>query len=168
MKNFIEPIATVTKPSGLNGDVKLKPLSRYFDEYIVKNKLFLGKTSSDLNDCLLENIKGIGKRRTFKIKNHNSLTDARRIIGMNIYVKSNENDKINYISKNLLGFEVVTDSGFKIGTLKDVMWLHNNDVYIVQYYEKEILIPVIPEFIKKVDYLFSTIIIKSIEGLVDQ
>ena len=168
MKNFIEPIAIVTNTSGLDGDVKLRPLSRYFDEYIVKNKLFLGKTPLDLNDCLLENIKGIGKRRAFKIKNHNNLNDARKIIGMNIYVKSDENDKINYISKKLLGFQVVTDSGSKIGILKDVMWLDNNDVYIVQYNEKEILVPVIPEFIKKVDYLIRTIVVKSIEGLVDQ
>lgn len=168
MKDFIEPIAVITKTTGLNGAVKLRPLSRYFDDYIIKNKLFLGNTSLELNDCRLEDIKGVGKSRIFKIKNHNTLSDAKRIIGMNIYVKPNKNDKINYISKNLLGFEVITDANIKIGTLKDVMWLENNDVYIVQYLEKEILIPVIPEFIIKIDYFKNNIIVKTIEGLLDQ
>ena len=167
MKDFIEPIATVTKTSGLDGDVKLKPLSRYFDHYIFKNKLYLGNTALDLNDCILENIKGIGKGRIFKIKNHNTLYDAKKIIGMNIYVKPDKKDKINYISKNLLGFDVVSDDGLKIGTLKDVMWLQNNDVYIIQNNEKEILIPVIPEFVEKVDYLENNIVVKPIEGLLD-
>lgn len=168
MNDFIEPIATVTKASGLDGNVKLKPLSRYFEEYIIKNKLFLGNNSSDLNGCHLEYIKGIGKSRTFKIKNHNTLTDAKKIIGMKIYVKSSEKDKINFISKNLLGFDLVTNGGSKIGTLKDVMWLENNDVYIVQGNGKEILIPVIPEFIERVDYFKNNIVINVIEGLLDQ
>ena len=34
MKICIHPIATITKTSGLNGDVRLRPLSRYFEEHI--------------------------------------------------------------------------------------------------------------------------------------
>jgi 16S rRNA processing protein RimM len=167
MKDFIEPIATITSTSGLKGNVKLKPLSRYFDTYINKNNLFLGKSSSSLIDCLLENIKGEGKARTFKIKKYNSVKMAKKLIGMNIYVKPNEEDAINYISKDLLNFEVITDKGYKVGILKDVMWLQNNDIYVVQSNKKEFLIPVIPEFIKKVNFSDNTIIVKPVEGLFD-
>ncbi len=34
MKDSIQPIATVTSTSGLDGDVRLRPLSRYFEDYI--------------------------------------------------------------------------------------------------------------------------------------
>jgi 16S rRNA processing protein RimM len=92
---------------------------------------------------------------------------AKKLIGMNIYVKPNEEDAINYISKDLLNFEVITDKGYKVGILKDVMWLQNNDIYVVQSNKKEFLIPVIPEFIKKVNFSDNTIIVKPVEGLFD-
>ena len=40
----------------------------------------------------------------------------------------------------------------KIGELVNVMWLPSNDIYIIKNGEKEYLIPIIDEIIKKLDY----------------
>ena len=45
------------------------------------------------------------------------------------------------------------------------MWLPNHDAYIIEKGSKEYIIPIVSEFIKKVDYNNSNIIIKVIDGL---
>ena len=54
-----------------------------------------------------------------------------------------------------------------VGDLKDVMWLPSNDAYVIQNKDKEYLIPIIPELIKKIDHKFQRIIITPMDGLLD-
>jgi 16S rRNA processing protein RimM len=167
MKNLIQPIASITSTSGLAGNVKLKPLSRFFDDYIIDGKLYIGESIDKLKDCHLEEIKGIGKSRSFKLKDHNSVYDAKSLIGKMIFIKADIGDKITYVGKHVVGYQVRNSSGESIGELKDVMWLPNNDIYVIQNSEKEILVPVISEFVKEVRHEKSLIIIEPIEGLLD-
>ena len=60
---------------------------------------------------------------------------------------------------------MITDLNKNIGKLIDVMWLPGNDVYIIKNGEKEYLIPIIDEIIKKLDYERKQIIIHTIDGL---
>jgi 16S rRNA processing protein RimM len=120
-----------------------------------------------LQDCHIEYIKGIGKSRSFKLKDHNSRYDAKSLIGKRIFIKADIGDKITYVGKHVVGYQVRNSSGELIGELKDVMWLPNNDIYVIQNSEKEILVPVISEFVKEVRHEKSLIIIEPIEGLLD-
>ena len=167
MKNLIQPIASITSTSGLAGNVKLKPLSRFFDDYIIDGKLYIGESVDKLQDCHIEYIKGIGKSRSFKLKDHNSRYDAKSLIGKRIFIKADIGDEITYVGKHVVGYQVRNSSGELIGELKDVMWLPNNDIYVIQNSEKEILVPVISEFVKEVRHEKSLIIIEPIEGLLD-
>ena len=167
MKSSIHPIAKITSISGFTGNVKLRPLSRYFDEYIQQKQLMLGNTLEKSEEILLELIFGEGKKRQFKFKGIDSVIAAKGIIGKTLYAQANANDKINMISKNLLGYNVMTDNGDFVGILKDVMWLPSNDVYLIQSESKESLIPIIPEVIKGFDYEKGNIIIVPMEGLLD-
>ena len=54
-----------------------------------------------------------------------------------------------------------------IGNIIDVMWLPNNDVYIIKNGKKEYLIPIVPEIIKKVEHTSNMIIIKVMDGLLN-
>ena len=167
MKNLFQPIASITSTSGLAGNVKLKPLSRFFDDYIIDGKLYIGDSIDKLQDCYIEYIKGIGKSRSFKLKDHNSRYDAKSLIGKRIFIKADIGDEITYVGKHVVGYQVRNSSGELIGELKDVMWLPNNDIYVIQNSEKEILVPVISEFVKEVRHEKSLIIIEPIEGLLD-
>jgi len=165
--NLIQPIAAVTSTSGFDGNIKLKPLSRFFDDYIIDGKLYIGDSVDKLKNCYLEHIKGIGKSRSFKLKDHNTASDAKSLIGKRIFIKADIGDKITYVSSHVVGYQVKNSSNELIGELKDVMWLPNNDVYVIQNYEKEILVPVISEFVKQVRHDKKLIIIEPIEGLLD-
>jgi len=167
MKTRVHPIATITKTSGLSGDVRLRPLSRFFEDYIQKKSLSLGFLPEASDNIRLELVTGIGKKRRFKFEGVNSLSDAEKIVGQTIFIEALKEDGINLIGKDLIGFDVVLDSGDYVGTLKDVMWLPSNDAYIIKNKNKEYLIPVIPEVVKSLNYETEVIVITPMDGLLD-
>lgn len=166
MKPKIHPIATITNSAGYDGEVRLKPLSRYFDEFVENGSLVLGISPESTKSIRLEIVKGIGKKRRFKFVGINNSDEAKEIIGKTVFVLS-EDDRIMLISKDLIGFEVVTINEDYVGLLTDVIWLPASDVYVIQDENKEILIPVIPEVINGVDFENRVIIITPMDGLLD-
>ena len=165
MDKIFHPIAKVTKTSGLRGDVCLKPLSRYFEKYINKNKLMIGFSIDRSNKISVEMINGIGKKRKFKFSGFDSLDSAKTIIGKTIFVQTSKDSEINWISKNILNYKVIDESGNLVGHIIDVMWLPSHDAYIIEKESKEYIIPIVPEIIKQVDYENRNIIIKVMDGL---
>lgn len=165
MDKIFHPIAKVTKTSGLKGDVCLKPLSRYFEKYINKNKLMIGFSIDRSNKISVEMINGIGKKRKFKFSGFDSLDSAKKIIGKTIFVQTSKDSEINWISKNILNYKVIDESGNLVGHIIDVMWLPSHDAYIIEKESKEYIIPIVTEIIKQVDYENRNIIIKVMDGL---
>lgn len=161
------PIAKVTKTSGLRGDVCLRPLSRFFDKYIIGEDLMIGPTLDTAIKIIIEMVYGVGKKRKFKFFGFDSSHSAKKIIGMTIFVKASQDAKINWISKEILGFNVIDEQGNSIGSVNDVMWLPNYDAYIIKDKIKEYIIPIIPEIIEKIDYKNRNITIKVMDGLLN-
>ena len=164
---MLHAIAKITTTSGLQGEVRLKPFSRYSIDYLMNKNLQIGKFEENLSDLKLENTVGNGKKMRFKFKGIDSSEEADSIIGKVIYINSDKDDDINLVGSNIIGFQIVTESGRKAGILKDIMWLPANDVYIVLNGDKESLIPVIDEIIIRLDLESKKIIIADIDGLLD-
>ena len=167
MPKQFHPVAEITTTSGYDGEVRLKPLSRFSIEYILKKSLQIGTSYNSLVSLKLEKTIGLGKRMRFRFEGIDSHNKAKNIIGKIIYASTNADDAINLIGSDLLGFNVVTSSGTLVGKLKDVMWLPSNDVYVVFNGEKEFLVPIVPEIVLSVNYEEEKILISSIDGLIN-
>ena len=71
-----------------------------------------------------------------------------------------------YFIADLIGLEVYTDKDELFGTLEEVMQTGANDVYIVKTVDgKEVLLPVIPECILKVDLEEGRVLVHIMDGL---
>ena len=164
---MVHAIAKITNTSGLKGEVKLKTLSRYSIDYIMTKDLHIGHIENNLSSLKLESKVGNGKRMKFKFQGIDSHTEAKNIVGKIIYIDSGKDDNINFIGENVIGFSVETESGKKAGILKDVMWLPANDVYIILKDGKELLVPVLDEFIISLNMDDKKLIIADVDGLLD-
>ena len=166
MTKQVHPVAEITTTSGYMGEVRLKPFSRFSIDYIMEKTLQIGTSYDNLIDLKLEKAIGNGKRMRFKFEGIDSELKAKNIIGKTIYANTKADDEINLIASDLIGFDVVTDTGDSVGELKDVMWLPANDVYVVFNGEKELLIPIVNEVVLSVDYDKKEILIANIDGLI--
>ena len=125
----------------------------------------IGSSIDQFNKVSVEMINGIGKKRKFKFSGYDSLDSAKTIIGKTIFVQTSKDSEINWISKNILNYKVIDESGNLVGHIIDVMWLPSHDAYIIEKESKEYIIPIVPEIIKQVDYENRNIIIKIMDGL---
>ena len=164
---MVHAIAKITNTSGLKGEVKLKPLSRYSIDYIMTKDLHVGQIENNLSSLKLESKVGDGKKMKFKFQGIDSCREAENIVGKTIYIDSEKDDNINFIGENVIGFSVETESGKKAGILKDVMWLPANDVYVILKDGKELLVPVLDEFIVSLSMDDKKLIIYDVDGLLD-
>jgi len=160
-------IAKITHAAGLKGEVRVRPLSRYFDDYISGNSLFLGFSESISREVTLVNQIGNGKKIRYQFSGVESRNDAEAMIGQIIYASVGESEEIRLISKDLIGATVVTESGDVIGELNEILWAPSNDIYVINNGTREFLIPVIPEIIKEVSSESGVIVIVPMDGLLD-
>ena len=166
MKTKLFAIAKITRATGLKGDVSIRPLIRQFDEYVDRD-LFIGFDKNFAKDVKLANVSGTNKKPRFHFEGLDSRDDAEAMIGQLLFASIHEKDPINLISPDLIGATVVTVSGEQIGELVDMMSLPAHDAYVISSKNKEVLIPVVPEFIYSVDVTASIVTISPVEGLLD-
>ena len=166
MKNKLFAIAKITRATGKNGEVGVRPLIRQFDDY-VSRPLLLGFDKDLARDVKLEKVTGIEKKRRFLFEGSNSRDEAESMIGQILFASIEDTDPINMVSPDLLGSTVVTDTGEIIGELVDMMSLPANDVYVISRGKKEVLIPVVPEIVTSVDTKMGLITILPMDGLLD-
>ena len=166
MKTKLFAIAKITRATGLKGDVSIRPLIRQFDEYVDRD-LFIGFDKNFAKDVKLTNVSGTNKKPRFHFEGLDSRYDAEAMIGQLLFASIHEKDPINLISPDLIGATVVTVSGEQIGELVDMMSLPAHDAYVISSNNKEVLIPVVPEFIYSVDVTASIVTISPVEGLLD-
>ncbi|MFH1850839.1 MAG: ribosome maturation factor RimM [Candidatus Neomarinimicrobiota bacterium] len=160
-------IAKITRAAGLKGDVRLQPISRYFSDYVAEHPLFLGFSNDLAREIQLDGTIGMGKRVRYHFKGIDTRDDAEAIIGQILFVNVNEEDIINLSSEELIGYDVVTNSGEQIGVLVDILTLPANDVYVIESGNREILIPAIPEIIVDINDQETVVTIAPMDGLLD-
>ncbi len=160
-------IAKVTRASGLNGEVRVRPLSRYFESYVEEKPLFIGLSKDMSREVRLEQKIGIGKKVRFQFDGVTSRDDAEALIGQYVYAEVTSKDEIHWIAEELLGADIISNDGNYIGVLSEILWLPNNDVYVIKSDNREILIPVIPEIVTHVDLGGGVIVITPMDGLLD-
>jgi 16S rRNA processing protein RimM len=80
--------------------------------------------------------------------------------------KNESNDDEGYFIKDLVGIEVIDESGNTIGTLKEVFRTGANDVYeVVDKNNKSIYLPAIKKVIKSIDISSRKMTVELMEGL---
>ena len=89
----------------------------------------------------------------------------------NCYLKIDRKDAVElpedtYFIVDLLGLEVYTEEGRKLGKVDDIFKTGSNDVYVVKNEEgKQLLLPAIADVIKTIDLQNKKIIVNLIKGL---
>ena len=164
--NFVIQLLEIINDSTSNDDSV--DIENYLEDIFLEfsNDLYVGFDKSVASDIKIANVSGSVNKPRFHFEGLHSRNDAEAMIGKLLFASVNKEDPINLISPDLIGASVISNNGKNIGTLVDMMSLPAHDVYVISNSNnKEVLIPVVPEFIESVDYDSQNVIISPIEGL---
>ena len=104
-------------------------------------------------------------------KEFNNINDIEKYKGCDLYVTRENAVPLKedefYIS-DIIGAEVLLENSEKLGVLSDVLKTGANDVFVVKLSDKkEVLIPVIKEFVPEMDVEHKKVTVKLMKGMLD-
>lgn len=173
MRQYLR-IGKIISLHGIKGEVKIFPTTddiKRFDDL----KEFYILTNDDANDSEFENVetftsegaKYIKNTCILKIKNFNKIEESTKLIGKSIYVKRDNAiplEKDEYYVMDLIGAKAYLNNEH-IGNVKDIMKSKYYSLLVIDYNKKELLVPMVSDFVEKVDVENSTVMIKTLDGL---
>lgn len=128
----------------------------------------------DLKDKLIpwviENIHFENNKVNLKLADLNDMEGAEKLVGHYIYLPEELLPKLKgnkFYYHEVIGFAVIDEKHGDIGKIDRVIDLPNNPLFAVIFKDKEILLPITDEIIKKVDRKKKIIQVEAPEGLVE-
>lgn len=167
---FIE-IGTITKPHGLKGDVKVQSSSP--DLFLLEDfaSVYLSPVAGKREKLVIDKVRPGGKHVLLHFEGLNCIEAVERLAGRVLEVREDRFPRLpegEYYQFQIIGMDVVTESGDRLGMVRDIIETGSNDVYEVEGEEgSSFLLPAIKDVIIKVILEEKKIIIRVMEGLLD-
>ena len=164
-KKFLE-IGRVVNTHGICGELKIQPWCDDPEIYNELDNIIIGENKYKIlraryhKNCEIVQIEGI-----------NSINEAEQLKNLVVTVSREQMPNLpegRYYIVDLMGLEVRTPEGKKLGFIDDIIKTGSNDVYVLKSdLKKPILLPVIDEVIKEVNISDGYVIAQPLKGLID-
>jgi 16S rRNA processing protein RimM len=153
----------------VKGSVKIYPYGETLAEMQAGEKLLLFSTKRPLELTLLS-IQPQGKHMVVRFEEAPDMDAVESLLGEEVAIPEDRlpaPSEGEYYHFQLIGLEVETVDGKKVGCLRSILETGGSDVYVVQKGDKEFLIPAIEEVIREVSLDRGIMVIDPPEGLID-
>ena len=155
------PIGTILKTRGLKGEVRVF-LYNIDSDIVNKDIFFWIKKDNCFEYYNAEYFKKSIKYYLVKFRDINDREQAKHICNRKLYVSRQDlSNKKGYYLIDLIGFLIKDEFDVDYGNVIDVINLPTNNSLLINYNDKEIMIPIIDDFIELFDYENEVIIIKN-------
>ena len=163
-------VGVIANTHGVHGEVKVFPTTDSQERFLHLKKVIL-MTKRGQIPLEVIGVKFFKQFAILKFKGYDNINDIEMYKGCDLMVTREDAvplEENEYYIADLLGMEVVTDEGKKLGVLKDVLQTGANDVYVVERKNgKEVLLPAIKQCILDVNLDEQKMTVHVLDGLLD-
>ena len=170
-ENFIV-IGRVSKPHGVTGEIRIEYFNsedpHFFSNYKI---IFLQGDEESLHPYRLLTVRPHKRFILAQLEGIQSRAEAEQLRGKVVLIDPSELPPLEedeYYWQDILGMRVISEQGEDLGTIKDIVPTGSNDVYVVQKGAQEFLIPATQDVIMSIDIEGRTMVIRPLEGLLQQ
>jgi 16S rRNA processing protein RimM len=160
-------IARITAPSGLKGELKAQIMTDFPERFARLRTVFVGHNLMP-HEVLSARVKG--NMTYLRFKDIDSVEAAEKLRGQVVYIPQSEAVALSedqYYWSQIIGLEVWTTGGERVGKIVDILERPANDVYVVEGPRGEVLLPAIEDVIKEVDLAHGRMVIEPLPGLLE-
>ena len=162
-------VGQIVNTFGIKGEVKVMPFTDDITRFDDLEKVYV-KTKKEEKLYKIQNVRY--HKNMVLIKFENIETPEQAELLRNAFLEIDREDAISleegtYYIADLIGMEVYSDDGNKLGIVEDIYNTGANDIYVVKNdLGKQILLPGIKEVIKEVNLDTEKITVHLIPGLI--
>lgn len=157
-------IGKIVNTQGLKGDVRIYPDTDYLERFEELDYLYFEGLEGKF---YIEKVRYKKNLVIVKFKDHNHINDVEKYMNLIVYTEKVELEEGRVYVEDIIGLKVVDCVKGDIGILKDVIQNPAHDLYLVKTPDgREVLIPVVDEFIEEVNLEEGIIKVTLIEGLI--
>ena len=163
-------IGKIIRSHGLKGALKVVPLTDFPDRFEPRKRIILESPEGRRMDCTVASVQGGGNRLIVTCEEMTTVDEALAFVHGWVKIPETEKKPLpegRYYQSDLIGTDVFTENGKRVGRVEDLLETGGNDVLIVRDGDREHLIPVISQAIRSVDIASKKIILNPMEGLVE-
>lgn len=166
MKEFLR-IGQIINTHGVRGDVKVMPLTDDINRFKKLKEVYLNKKL-----VKVENVKFVKDKVILKLEGIGSMNEAEKYKFKRPYLEVSRENAVElpedtYFIADLIGCKVKDTNDFEYGEIAEVIHTGSNDVYWVKG-QKEILVPVIKEFVLEINVEDKLVVIRPSEEWQDE
>lgn len=161
-------IGKLQKPRGIKGEIFCFPLTDFVERFADLETVTAILPGGRREELTLQNARMYGSRLALKFEGYDTPEAVIAYRGSELVVPKDETFELpedTFYVYEIVGMTVETEAGEPVGTVKEVLTLPGNDVYVVDRNEEEVLIPAVRELVT-IDGDAKKIVVQSLEGLV--
>ena len=162
-------VGRVLRPHGLNGEVRVELMTDRPERFGWLEAIYVGERNPRRVGVV--SARQHGDFVLLKLDGYPTRTEAELLRNELLQVPEDEAiplEEGEYFLHQLLGLEVVTESGRSLGRLTSVLETGANNVFVIEGAPGELLIPDIPDVVREVDVAGGRIVIRPLPGLLDE
>ena len=167
MTKYLE-IGQIVNTFGIKGMVKIKPFTDNIKRFDKLKKVYI-ENKNGRKEYEIEELKYHKEMVLIKFKGIEAPEDANLLRESYLMVNRADEEPLEegtYYIVDMIGLEVETEEGEKLGNLVDIFNTGSNDIYVVKNeLGKQILLPAIKDVIKKIDMEKRKMTVHLIPGL---
>jgi 16S rRNA processing protein RimM len=164
-------IGKLTGCFGVKGYLKLQVLTHSPERLRKLKKVLLGLTTENLLELTVEDVLFHQRSTVLKFQGIDDRTVAERYVGQFLFVREAnvvKPPKGSFFVHDLIGCRVLSENGKQLGVIEDVMKMPSQDIWTIRQGSQVKLIPAVKDFILKVDIENRTVVVRTIEGLLEE
>jgi 16S rRNA processing protein RimM len=130
----------------------------------------LVKRGGEMRVYEVERVRTAGEAFLVKMAGLDTPEAARELVGASLHVSGDEAPPLpegEFYVDDVIGLEVMTTDGDRLGQVAEVLRTGANDVYVVRGGGREILVPAIREVVTELAPQSGRMVVRLIPGLVD-
>jgi len=171
MKEMLKELVTVGevgRPHGLLGSLRARSIVSSPNRFAELAKVFFELPSGQQDCFTIRHVRAQKSTCIITLEEINSIEQAVVWVKAKIKIPKDCLEVLpagQYYHFDLVGMEVLTETGSSIGTLEDILPTGSNDVFVVKQHGIEHLIPGTEEIVRHIDVEHKRMVIRPIEGL---
>ena len=161
-------IGRVVRAHGLRGELSVAVLTEFPDRFETMEWVYLGN-EFEASPYRVEGYRWHKDNILLTLAGITDRTQAELLRGQLVQIPVEEATPLpegQYYLYQLIGLQVFTIQGEKLGTISQILETGANDVYVVENDDRQILLPGTPEVVQAIDIARGQMLVNVIDGLI--